>query len=37
MTKAQLIGGLIDAGIWIAAGIFIQFFLPKNIQKRIEQ
>ena len=37
MTKAQLIGALIDAGFWIAAGIFIQFFLPKYIQKRIEQ
>jgi hypothetical protein len=37
MNKGQFIGSLVDAGIWIAAGIFIQFFLGKYVQKRIEQ
>ncbi len=37
MNKGQFIGALIDAGFWIALGVFIQFFLPGYIQKRIAQ
>jgi 4-hydroxybenzoate polyprenyltransferase len=37
MNKGQFIGSLIDAGFWIAAGVFVQFFLARHIQKRIEQ
>jgi len=36
MNTGQFIGALIDAGIWIAFGVFIQFFAPRYIQRRIE-
>jgi hypothetical protein len=37
MNKGQFIGSLLDAGFWIAAGVFIQFFLAGYIKKRIAQ
>jgi hypothetical protein len=36
MNKGQLIGSLVDASFWIAAGVFIQFYLARYMQKRIE-
>lgn len=36
ISTGQFIGSLLDAGFWIAAGVFIQFFLARYIQKRIE-
>jgi hypothetical protein len=37
MNKGQFIGALVDAGFWVAFGVFVQFYAPKYIQKRIEQ
>ncbi|HSY17921.1 MAG TPA: hypothetical protein VK815_06275 [Candidatus Acidoferrales bacterium] len=37
MNKGQFIGSLLDAGFWIAFGVFVQFYLAKHIAKRIEQ
>ena len=37
MSIGRIIGALIDGGIIIAFGIYIQFFLPRHIQKRIAQ
>lgn len=37
MNIGGFIGSLIDAGIWIALGIWVQFYAARYIQKRIEQ
>lgn len=37
MSTGRLVGALIDGGFWIAVGVFIQFFLPGYIKKRIVQ
>jgi hypothetical protein len=36
MNKGQFIGSLFDAGIWIALGVFVQFFQARQVKKRIE-
>jgi hypothetical protein len=37
MNTGQFIGSLLDAGFWIFFGVFVQFFAPRYIQKRVEQ
>ena len=37
MDKVQLIGALIEAGCFVAFGVFIQFFLAGYVKKRIAQ
>jgi hypothetical protein len=37
MSIGRIIGALIDGGIFIASGMYIQFFLSGHIQKRIAQ
>ena len=36
MNEGQFIGSLLDAGFWIALGVFFQFFLTGYVAKRIE-
>jgi hypothetical protein len=36
MNKGQFIGSLLDAGFWIALGVFVQFFLARHVKKRIK-
>jgi hypothetical protein len=37
MNRGQFIGSLLDAGFWIGAGVFVQFFLAGYVQGRIKQ
>jgi len=36
MIKSQLIGTLVDVGVWMAMGLIVLFFLPKYYRRRVE-